>query len=335
EGTKSTILLGNQAIWHADGSSLEVLASALAEVTGAKLGYLTDGANSAGASIAGVLPHCSVGGVKAGKTGLNASQMLANSLNTYVLMGVEPEFDTADPKRSLQSLKDASFVVSLSAFSSDSLKEYADVILPVAASVETAGTFVNAAGDWQSFNGCVPPKGEARPAWKVLRVLGNLFEADGFDYMSAEDILDEIQSKTKDLSANTPTIHYELKKNIKSQAALVSTGGVAMYGGDAIVRRAPALQATHDAIKSSQVGLSERTASKFNLSNGDSVLIKQAGVSALAEVRIDSGLAENCVAIPAGTELSAKLSAQGSEISLEKTTQTSENTDDMVRATHA
>ncbi len=174
EGKNSAILLGSQSINNAYASSLEVLASALAKVTGAKLGYLTDGANHAGASIVGALPHRVTGGGKAKKPGLNASQMLANGLDAYVLLGVEPEFDTADPKQSVASLKKAKFVVSLSAFSSDSINEYADVILPIAASVETAGTFVNVAGSWQSFNGCVPPKGEARPAWKVLRVLGNL-----------------------------------------------------------------------------------------------------------------------------------------------------------------
>ena len=44
----------------------------------------------------------------------------------------------------------------------------------------------------QSFNGVVKPLGEARPAWKVLRVLGNLLGIAGFDYDSSEQVRDEI-----------------------------------------------------------------------------------------------------------------------------------------------
>ncbi len=334
EGKNSAILLGSQSINHAHASSLEVLASALAKVTGAKLGYLTEGANHAGASIVGALPHRVTGGGKTEKPGLNASQMLAKGLDAYVLLGVEPEFDTADPKQSLASLEKANFVVSLSAFSSDSINDYADVILPVAASVETAGTFVNVSGSWQSFNGCVPPKGEARPAWKVLRVLGNLFEAEGFDYMSVEEVLDEIQDQTGSLVVNAPTIQADLQTP-KNQKGLVLVGGVAMYGGDAIVRRASALQSTQNAVEDSQVGLSEETAVKLKVSTGDPVLIKQSDTEVTGTVFIDKGLAENCVAIPSGTILSAGLSAQGSEVSLKKMTQTNQNADDIVRASNA
>ena len=336
DGTNSTILLGSQAINHINASSLETLASALASATDSKLGYLTDGPNSSGASIAGVLPHRVTAGKSADKKGLNAAEMLSESLNAYVLMGIEPAFDTANPLQSQQTLNNANFVISLSAFASDSIKECADVILPVATSVETAGTFVNAAGDWQSFNGCVPPKGETRPAWKVLRVLGNLFEAQGFDYMSVEDILDEIEGQTKDVSVANNSIETDVNTSDENKG-LTLVGGVAMYGGDAIVRRAPALQATHDAINSSHVSLSENAAKKIGVSAGDtvSVSIKYADSKVSGIVRIDNGLADLCVAIPAGTELSAALSAQGSEVSLEKTTQTNQNTDDNVRASHA
>ncbi len=41
------------------------------------------------------------------------------------------------------------------------------------------------------FNGVVPPLGEARPAWKVLRVLGELLSLPGFDYQSIEAIRSE------------------------------------------------------------------------------------------------------------------------------------------------
>jgi len=335
DGANSTVLLGIQAINHSNASTLETLASAIAKATDSKLGYLTDGANSAGASIAGVLPHRQTS-KPADKKGLNAAEMLSKPLNAYVLMGIEPAFDMENPIQSQQSLKDAEFVVSLSSFVSDGIQECADVILPIATSFETAGTFINAAGDWQSFNGCTPPKGEARPAWKVLRVLANLFEVEGFDYMSVEDILDEIEGQINDLSRTNPSIETKVSTS-KENKGLTMVGGVAMYSGDAIVRRASALQLTHDAVAASQVGLNETTAKKSKLLDGDAVLISSpyAKAKVTATIRIDNGLADLCVAIPAGTGLSSVLSAQGSEISLEKTTQTNENTDDNVSASHA
>ena len=38
------------------------------------------------------------------------------------------------------------------------------------------------------------PYGEARPAWKVLRVLGNLFHCEGFDYQNAHEIHDKVKN---------------------------------------------------------------------------------------------------------------------------------------------
>ncbi len=152
--------------------------------------------------------------------------------------------------------------------------------------------------------------------------------------MSVEDVLDEIQDQTGSLVVNTRTIETDLQAP-KNQKGLVLVGGVAMYGGDAVVRRASALQSTQDAIDDSNVGLSEATAVKLKVSTGDSVLIKQLDVEVTATVFIDKGLAENCVAIPSGTSLSAGLSAQGSELSLKKMTQTNQNADDIVRASNA
>jgi NADH dehydrogenase/NADH:ubiquinone oxidoreductase subunit G len=56
-------------------------------------------------------------------------------------------------------------------------------MLPIAPFTETSGTFVNIEGRIQSFNGVVKPRGDARPAWKVLRVLGNVLNLEGFDYI--------------------------------------------------------------------------------------------------------------------------------------------------------
>ena len=62
----------------------------------------------------------------------------------------------------------------------------AQVLLPMGSFAETSGTYVNVEGRWQEFQGCAQPVGEARPGWKILRVLGNLLGLDGFDYVSSD-----------------------------------------------------------------------------------------------------------------------------------------------------
>jgi NADH-quinone oxidoreductase subunit G len=119
--------------------------------------------------------------------------MLTEPRAAYVLWGLDPAFDLVDPASALSALDQAGLVVACSAFRSPSLDALADILLPIGAFAETSGTFVNASGDWQRFQGAVAPPGEARPGWKVLRVLGNLLELDGFDYASAKQVHDELR----------------------------------------------------------------------------------------------------------------------------------------------
>lgn len=180
---KAAILIGTQAMGQAELAGIRALANVIAEHANANLGYLSPGANSTGAYLAGVLPHRGAAGSQV-ENGINAQTMLGQPMSGMVLMQVEPEFDCADPATALTSLKATDFVVSLSSFVSDTMQSYADVLLPISAFTETSGTYVNVEGHWQSFAACVKPTDESRPAWKVLRVLGNLFKLDGFDYMS-------------------------------------------------------------------------------------------------------------------------------------------------------
>ena len=134
-----------------------------------------EAANSVGGTIAG-LPSAG-----------NVNDVLGKK--SVVLLNVEPELDCADPRAALRALKDAEFVVSLTSYKTN--LEYADVLLPIAPFTETAGTFVNAEGQAQGFHGVVKPFGDARPAWKLLRVLGNMLDLDGFDHESSEAVRDE------------------------------------------------------------------------------------------------------------------------------------------------
>ena len=238
EGKNAAVFLGNFAQHHAQAAQLHALAQALAEITGAKLGVLGEAANSVGAHVVNALP---VGGK-------NAKDMLAQPMKAYVLLGVEPELECRDPAQAVAAMKQAGFVVALSPFQHKAV-DYAHVMLPIAPFTETAGTFVNTEGRAQSFQGVVQPLGETRPAWKVLRVLGNLLGLQGFDQQSADEVrVEALGANNEKINKN---IHLDVAIAVPS-AAVSATAGVQriaetpIYAADALVRRAPSLQKTRD-----------------------------------------------------------------------------------------
>ncbi len=241
------VLLGNIAARHTAYSAVRVLAATIADLTGAKIGNLSDGANSAGAHLAGLLPHRTQGGQARDAAGLNAGSMLDAKLEAVVVLNAEPDADLNAIEGAVDKLGKKKFVIALSSFDSEALRSSADLLLPIGTFAETSGTFVNVAGTWQSFEGIASPVGEARPAWKVLRVLGNLLKAPEFDYVSSEDVRDEIAGQLGDVTPNN-----ELSGDAKFSAPNGADApdldiDVPLYSVDGLVRRAAALQMTPEA----------------------------------------------------------------------------------------
>jgi NADH-quinone oxidoreductase subunit G len=237
-GERKAILLGNAAAHHPSASSLLALANWIGAQTGASVGYLTEAANTVGAQLVNALP---------GQGGLNAGQMLAGGLKAAILLNTEPEFDTAAGARALAALGRAEMVITLSPFKAN--LEISDVLLPIAPFTETPGTFVNAEGRVQSFHAVVKPLGETRPAWKVLRVLGNLLGLQGFAYESAQEVLVAARGEA---DAQNPLAQAGRLSNATRAAAWIGDTAArpvtaAIYQLDPIVRRAPSLQLTADA----------------------------------------------------------------------------------------
>ena len=239
---RKAIWLGALAIRHPQYAALRAAAQALAAATGASLGVLAEGGNAAGAHLAGVLPHRAAGGVARGSAGLNAGAMLSQSLGGYLLWDVEPGADSLH-ERALASLKGADFVVAATPFATEELKSVATVLLPIGTFAETSGTYVNLEGQWQSFAGAALPVGEARPGWKVLRVLGNLLNLAGFEQNSSEEVRDTLRQQVE---RNAAPIGGGMVAPAASSGEVRVTG-VQMYQGDAIVRRAESLQRTREA----------------------------------------------------------------------------------------
>ena len=317
DADKATVLLGNVATAHPQFSLLKALAAAIAAASGAVLGVMTDGANGAGGWLTGVLPHRGPAGSAIEAAGLDASAMLAEPRKGYLLFGVEAACDCANPAQAEKALEAADFVVCAGAFASEAMKLQADVLLPVAAFTETSGTYINTEGHWQSFAGVASPTGDSRPGWKVMRVLGNQFGLDGFEQQSSEEIRDALQQQLGKVSLDN-----RQAAGVVAQAAtsdgLERIGDVAINAVDALVRRAPALQATADAVVSELVRLNAGQAEKSGVRDGYTVTVTQGDASATMDVGISERVPDGCLWIQSGTQAAATLGAAFGPVSIER-----------------
>ncbi len=305
-GEHKALLLGNAAAQHPQAATLLALSQWIAAQTGASVGYLTADANTVGAQLVKAMP---------GAGGLNAGQMLSRPMKALLLLDVEPMFDAADSAAAQAALAGSGLVVALTSFK-DAVLDHADVLLPIAAFTETAGSFVNAEGRVQSFHGVVQPVGESRPAWKVLRVLGNLLDLPGFKQESAEQVRDEALG---DLSAVTGRLDNSCTASMVAQASapgLQRLADVPIYAADALVRRAASLQRTADA-KAPVASLPSVLWQQLGLHAGDLVRVSQGSASVLLPAQQDASLAVNVVRVPAGHIDTAALGAMFGTITVE------------------
>lgn len=304
-GEKVAVLLGNLAVNAPDASVLAANAQAVANLAGGRLGFLTAGGNTVGGYLAGAVP---------GRGGKTAAQMLAEPLKAYVVLHAEPALDADNGPQALAALRGAQFTVALTSYRS-SAQDWADVMLPVAPFTETSGTFVNAAGNVQSFKGTVAPVGQSRPAWKVLRVLGNVLHLAGFDDDTSEAVRD---------AALAGGVEGRLSNEITAAPALGRPAGalervadVPIYRSDAIVRRAEALQA-HVASRAPMARLNSRTLAALGLAAGQTVRVSSGQGSVDMEVAQDEAVADNAVRVAAAFAETAVLGGAYGQLSVER-----------------
>ncbi|MHB1143910.1 MAG: NADH-quinone oxidoreductase subunit NuoG [Thiobacillus sp.] len=301
------VFLGNMAQHHSSYAQIHALAQEVAKLAGASFGVLGEAANSVGAVAVGAIPGRGPLGQPAVK-GLNAQQMLAQPLSAYLLLGVEAELDTHDPVSAMASINAADFVVVMSPYKGKSL-DYADVLLPIAPWTETSGTFINTEGRVQSFAAVVKPLGETRPAWKVLRVLGNLLGLAGFDHNDTKDVLRDALGDTptgnvqgflgNEVSGVTPAVPQAIE-------GLERVAEVPIYQTDAVVRRSPSLQMTQDAALP-VARMHSRLIAKLGLMENGRVSVRQTASALTLKVLRDDLLPDNCIRIPSGHPLTAGL----------------------------
>lgn len=308
------ILLGELAQNFPNAATLRKLCHSLSELIAIKVVDLTFGANSAGAWIAGAVPHRKEKGLKLHKSGLNTLEALQQKLKAYLLFGIEPDKDFAHSALALSALSEADAVIAFTAFTTPALLEHADILLPIATFTETSGTFINVEGDWQTFVGAVPPKGEARPGWKVLRVLANFFDLEGFEHSSSELVHDELKSAAE--YRLTERVEHEASE-YKHNEALTRITVWPIYQIDSLTRRAEALQQT-PINEMAQAHINKSLARKLGLQEEDMVFVKQDHHKVKLPINIDNRIPDDCVYVPAGFAETATLGAPFGAISLEK-----------------
>jgi NADH-quinone oxidoreductase subunit G len=309
-GERRFVLLGNAAVQHPEFSRLHSAAHFIAETTGATLGFLTEAANTVGAHLVGALP---------GREGLNAREVFEQPRKGYLLFNVEPEFDTANPAAARAALAQAEMVAVFSQFKTG--LDYADVLLPIAPYTETSGTFVNAEGTVQIFNGVVRPLGETRPAWKVLRVLGNLLGLPGFEYDAAEEVRrkaigDGSFEARLSNKAGAAVARGSLAK--AAQGRFERIADVPIYHADPIVRRSEALHLTTAARLANAVGLPAALFDQLGLKEGEAVRVRQGELSVTLPATRDANLAPTAVRLSAATPAGAQLGSLFGELLVEK-----------------
>ncbi len=308
QGEKRAIFLGNVATQSADATQIHALAQELGRLTGAVVGFLGESGNTVGAHVSWALP-----------TVANARQMFEQQRKAYVLLGLEPELDCANPQLVLNALKSASMVVVMSAFKHAPALDYADVMLPVAPFTETSGTFVNIEGRIQSFSGVVKPRGDARPAWKVLRVLGNVLNLDGFNQQSSEAVRDEALGTGAEFVSGLSNALNDVPLALPQATAtgLERIADVPIHFADPLARRSPALLQTADG-RAPRLRANAVTLAELGLENGGAARVKQGEAQAQLTVELDNGVPAGCVRVAAAHLSTAMLGEMFGQISVER-----------------
>ena len=316
-GKKSAILAGNQFMAHTQYSTLRYLAGHIASLSASSFGYLGESANEAGCWLAGAIPHRGTGAKKIDQPGLNARSMMEQKLSTYLLFNIEPELDCANAALAMASLQNAETVIAFTPYKSASLLQVANIMLPIAIYAENEGSMINVAGQSQVYSACVPAQGEARPGWKILRVLANRLGVAASEYQSVEAVRNELNTVISSVTPDNRADWVRPEALPSVPGGILRTTEIPMNSVDTLVRRAEALQQTAD-VADGAVHINSNLAGKLRL-NGSSKLVAQQQGSALElNYVLDNRLPDNTVLIQAAHPATSALGAWFGEITLRK-----------------
>lgn len=308
--TRPWILLGAAALNHPQAAVIRALAGQVAQILQARFGCLAEGANAAGAWLAGAVPHRLPGGMPVSSVGLDAWSVFASSRKAYCLFGVEPELDSANAQSALSALRAASVVIACSAFSDGFQRDYADILLPIAPFSENAGTYINLEGRWQSFSAVGPTRGLAKCGFEVLTSLAQSLGLDGFAYANSAHVLDALKAELANAAPFSPastdltSVELSLAFSQKEAPSLSRFPMWHLYLTDPLVRHAAPLQAALSE-RDLSVCVHPIVAKRLGLKEGNWVTAVQGSGRLTLPLRLDERLADRHVWLPSGLAQSA------------------------------
>ncbi len=282
------VIIGAIAENGVHASAIRKAAATCATAKNAKLCRIPQGANALGLATHGVLP-----------ASRDALAMLRDPRAAYVLYGIEPGLDFADPLLALKALGGAQ-VVAFSQFACQSTRKVADVILPIAALPEIEATLTNLEGIEQRTAAAGKAPGQAQPGWRVLRALVAELELPGFGFTDLAGLRAGLAPRQVAVAAgNAPS---------PARAGLEVVASQGIYRVDATVRRAAALQA-HPLNVGPRVVLNAADAAAAGLEADAMASLSVASGKGALQVVVDDRVAPGCAWIESGHGATAPVAA--------------------------
>jgi len=291
--TRAVVIVGAVAEAGPHASAIRAAARAFASANNAALCRIPQGANALGLARLGVLP-----------TSRDAQAMLADTRSAYVLYGIEPGLDFADQALAMNALGNAQ-VVAFSHFACESTKRVADVILPIGSLPEIDATLTNLEGRDQVAVPAGKLPDEARAGWRVLRALGAELAAPGFEFTDLAGLRDSAAPRAVAVAKGRAVA--------ANGAGLEVAVSQAIYRGDAVVRRAAALQA-HPLTLGARIVLHPNDAQAAGLAVDAVAKVGNGVGTATLPVAVSDQVAPGCVWIESGYGATAPLASGRVEV---------------------
>ena len=274
------IFLGHQILHLDDGDNIKLVAMHIAQAVGATFGLIPGYANSVG-----------LNELNLNTDNISADKILSQSKEAYIMMNFDPLYDYHSPKKINAALKKAKFNLAISPYISDSFKEF-DVVLPMTPFTETSGTFINMEKTIQSFSAVTPPVGQSRPGWKILRVLANFLQLEGFSYDSSEEVKTDAMIEMD--KKNEFSLNDFKPSNIERGIEVLNV--VRANDSDMIVRRATSLHQNKNKDQSCCL-INPTTMLEEGLIDGQKIKISSSEAEILINVKADDNVCLNAVVI--------------------------------------
>jgi predicted molibdopterin-dependent oxidoreductase YjgC len=116
-------------------------------------------------------------------------------LKGMIILGENPMISDPDINHVREALEKLDFLVVVEIFPSETAA-LADVVLPAASWAERDGTFTATDRRIQQIRKAIEPIGDSRPDWQIVCDIAKAMGADGFDFASPVEVMEEVARVT-------------------------------------------------------------------------------------------------------------------------------------------